>query len=82
MERGARARPKRTASIDDVLARTVGESSGGVADDVRDILRPLIARKEAYFRENRRAILDFELHDLGDEWYLNVVSTLDGHSRS
>ncbi|MBM4089676.1 MAG: hypothetical protein FJ276_09650 [Planctomycetes bacterium] len=68
--------PKRTAMIDDIVARLQEFSDELPTDDLKHILRQMIARKEACFGKNRRTIIDFELRDMGDHWYLNVASLL------
>jgi len=40
----------------------------------REIIEELIVRKEKFFSQYRRLIIDFELADLGKNWHLSVVS--------
>lgn len=47
-----------------------------IKQGVRDILEELIARKNQYFSENKRLIIDFELKDRGKDYHLSVASTL------
>lgn len=42
---------------------------------LKKIVYKLLARKKAHFSQYRRHILDFEVTDLGDQYYLAVVST-------
>ena len=44
---------------------------------LKDIVRMLIARKQKYFAEYKRNIIDFELIDTGTGYRMTVASTLD-----
>ena len=43
---------------------------------LKEIVSMLIARKNAHFSEYIRAIIDFELIDMGSDYHLSVASTL------
>ena len=45
------------------------------AEDFYAIVEEMIERKNSYFSEYTRFILDYELTDLGDEYHLSVIST-------
>jgi hypothetical protein len=42
----------------------------------REFVEVMVRRKEEYFASNRRAIISFELTDMGDDYHLSVASTL------
>ena len=39
----------------------------------REIIEELIVRKEMFFSQYRRMIIDFEVADIGREWHLSVI---------
>ena len=39
-----------------------------------EIIEKLMVRKERFFSEYRRMIIDFEVGDIGREWHLSVIS--------
>ena len=43
---------------------------------MKDLMRTLMERKLALFPDVRRFIVNFEVSDLGHEWYLSIASTL------
>lgn len=45
--------------------------------DGRAVINELIERKERYFSEYRRMIIDYEVTDIGEDYHLVVVSTAD-----
>lgn len=47
-------------------------------DMCRDLLSEMMKRKQRYFSQYDRMVLDFEVADMGDGFHLSVVSTLDG----
>lgn len=49
----------------------------GVREDARFIISDLIARKERYFSEYKRMILDYEVTDTGKDFQLMVISSMD-----
>jgi hypothetical protein len=44
-------------------------------EDGRQIIEELMVRKEKFFSQHRRMIIDFELADSGGQWHLSVMST-------
>ena len=50
--------------------------------DVQDFIQELVVRKNRYFSQYKRMIVDFELKDVGNGYYLSVASTLDGEELS
>jgi hypothetical protein len=44
--------------------------------EIQDLIKELIARKNRYFSEHKRMIIDFELQDEGKDYHLSVASTL------
>jgi len=45
--------------------------------DTQEILDEMIARKERFFADNKRYILNFQLQGRGNNLHLTVTSTLD-----
>jgi hypothetical protein len=68
--------PQRQELLDDVLS----EGSAGLSPEMqavgRQFINQLIERKERYFDQYRRPILDFVLTDIGDGYHLSVVSAV------
>jgi len=52
-----------------------------VREDGRQLIKELMVRKERFFSQYRRMIIDFEVADTGGEWHLSVMSTADPVSR-
>ena len=50
-------------------------------DDIREVgretIKELMVRKERFFSQYSRMIIDFELADIGREWHLSVISMHD-----
>ena len=44
--------------------------------EIKELFEALIVRKEENFSDNKRYIVNFELEDLDDEFFLSVASTL------
>lgn len=61
----------RSSRLDELLA-TLPES---VRKDGRQIIEELMMRKERFFSQYRRMIIDFEVEDTGGDWHLSVMST-------
>jgi hypothetical protein len=68
---------ERQQAIDQVLA---GQSVLA-RQDTQEILDEMIARKQQYFTDNERLIVDFELQDRRNDWQLSVASTLKNQSQ-
>lgn len=47
-----------------------------VVEDFYAIVKEMIERKNGYFAEYTRHILDYELTDMGDDYHLSVISTV------
>ena len=45
--------------------------------DLKKFIEELIDRKNRYFSQHTRMIIDFDLKDMGDSYHLSVVATLD-----
>lgn len=48
-----------------------------VREDGRQIIEELMVRKERFFAQHRRMIIDFDVADTGEQWHLSVMSTPD-----
>lgn len=46
-----------------------------VREDGRQIIEELMARKQRFFSQHRRMIIDFEVTGTGQDWHLSVMST-------
>jgi len=62
----------RQSAFDDALAMLPKE----VRNDGKKIIEELMERKERYFSQYRRMILDLDVVDTGDTWHLSVISTV------
>lgn len=63
---------ERKAHLEEIL-ETIPEE---VRADGRAIINELIIRKEKYFSEYRRMIIDYEVTDIGENYHLVVISTI------
>ncbi|HZU35784.1 MAG TPA: hypothetical protein VFA18_07745 [Gemmataceae bacterium] len=62
---------------EDLLNSMLSEMPAEIRDDARSILLELVHRKETYFADNQRFILDFQLvPGAGGEPRLNVISSM------
>jgi len=52
-----------------------------VREDGRQLIEELMVRKERFFSQYRRMIIDFEVADTAGEWHLSVMSTAGPVSR-
>lgn len=52
-----------------------------VREDGRQIIEELMVRKERFFSQHRRIIIDFEVADTRGEWHLSVMSVAGPVSR-
>lgn len=70
---------RQQAAIEDLVEKGVraeDEEAEEARADLRSVLNELIARKELFFAEYNRFIVDFRLMDTGDRYYLTVLSSL------
>ncbi len=63
--------------IDGVFEKGLPKRETEIKTGLREIVDQLVARKQAYFSRYRRQIIDFDVVDLGDQYYLSVASTPD-----
>jgi len=63
---------ERSTSIKEVLVAMPED----LRDDGNQIIQDLMARKDKFFSQYRRMILDYELVDTGGSLHLSVVSTI------
>ena len=71
-----RPEQERQEMVDKILADAQAATEE-VEMELKEIVNMLIARKEAYFSEYRRDIIDFEVTDTGSGYHLSVASTLE-----
>jgi len=62
--------------LDKLVRQSLAEATEELRAGMKEIVSQLIIRKKLYFAEYERAIIDYELTDLGDSYYLSVASTL------
>ncbi|CCI06216.1 Genome sequencing data, contig C288 [Microcystis aeruginosa PCC 7941] len=67
---------KRQEMIDRVFNKDLLKGDKRLKADIQGLIDELIARKNRYFSENKRMIVDFELKELGSEYHLSVASSL------
>ncbi|MBD2156164.1 hypothetical protein [Leptolyngbya sp. FACHB-16] len=63
------------AEIDNIVQSIAGSDNPQLEQDTREILAELMERKLAYFASHRRYILDYELKETPNDFFLSVVST-------
>ena len=63
------------SSIEDIVQK-LGQSDEEMAM-TKSIIQMLIQRRLEYFPDITRFIFDYEILDQGDNWHLNVISTLE-----
>ena len=61
---------ERRSQLDELLL----ELPEDIREEGREIIEELIVRKERFFSQYRKLIIDFELADIGKNWHLSVVS--------
>ncbi len=67
---------KRSQALDELLAQLPATIMQDWKQDLRKVIEELIARKDAHFADNHRAIVDFSLEETRDGYHLVVASTL------
>jgi len=68
--------PEQPEMIDRIIAEGFPKAHQELKQGMKDILDQFLARKNQYFSENKRLIIDFELKDTGRDYHLSVASTL------
>ena len=63
----------RSSSLDELLA-TLPKN---VRKDGKQVIEELMVRKERFFSQYKRMIIDFEVTDTGNGWHLSVMSAAD-----
>ena len=66
---------KERQSMIDQMIGGLKESDPLAQQDIREIIDELIERKQTFFAENKRYIIDFQLQDRGNQFHLSVAST-------
>jgi hypothetical protein len=69
-------KPEQQGMIDQMITDDLVEGDKKLKAEIQDLIKELIARKNCYFSEHKRMIIDFELKDEGRGYYLSVASTL------
>jgi hypothetical protein len=73
-------KPERQWMIDKMITDDLVEGDQKLKAEIQDLIQELIARKNRYFSENKRMIVDFELKKVGSGYHLSVASTLSPES--
>jgi hypothetical protein len=73
-------KPERQGMIDKMITDALVGGDKKLKAEIQDLIKKLIARKNRYFSEYKRMILDFELKDVGSGYHLSVASTLSPES--
>jgi hypothetical protein len=68
--------PERQEMIDQIINEDLVERDKKLKAEIQDLIQELIARKNRYFSEYKRMIIDFELKKVGSGYHLSVASTL------
>lgn len=63
--------------IDSVFEKGLPKGETELIAGLREIVDSLVARKKAYFSKYRRSIIEFDVIDLGDQYYISVASTIE-----
>ena len=64
------------AIVDKTFDEGLPMGSDELKMDIKDIVNMLIERKNTYFSENTRTIVNFQLKDTGSKYHITVISTL------
>jgi len=67
---------ERQLMIDQLIADCSEPNDLLAQQDMREIIDELIARKQKFFANNERFIIDFQLQDTGKQLHFSVASTL------
>jgi hypothetical protein len=65
--------------IDDIFGKGLPKGETELIAGLREIVDALVERKKAYFSKVRRQIIEFDVIDLGDQYYISVASTIEGN---
>lgn len=68
-------KPEQPGMIDEILTDSLVEGNQKMKADIEYVIEHLIARKNRYFSEYERMIIDFEFKDEGSGYHLFVAST-------
>jgi hypothetical protein len=61
--------------IDECIDLAAPSASTEVKKEAKDIINTLIKRKQTYFADYKRLIVDYQLIDMGKDYHLTVAST-------
>jgi maltose-binding protein MalE len=67
---------ERQIKVDEFLQQVIKDDRF-IQQDTRAIIEGMITRKQAFFADCQRRIIDYKLQDLGDQFHLSVASTLE-----
>jgi thymidine phosphorylase len=66
----------RPSLIDRMVKAGIQSNDRLAQQDTREIINEMIVRKQKFFADNKRCIVDFQLQDVGNQFHLSVASTL------
>jgi thymidine phosphorylase len=66
----------RSSLIDKMIQAGIKSNDRLAQQDTREIINEMIIRKQKFFADNKRYIIDFQLQDAGSQFHLSVASTL------
>lgn len=66
---------ERQSMLDQLRNEAIKRGDPLARRETREVIDILIARKQEFFADNQRFIIEFQLQDLGNTFHLSVVST-------
>ncbi|MCT7968404.1 hypothetical protein NG799_19020 [Laspinema sp. D1] len=66
----------RQTMIDKLIQESMEGADPWIKQDMRKMIDELIARKQKFFTQHKRYVIDFQLEDTGSGFHLSVASTL------
>lgn len=66
----------RQHTLEELIQKGLIGSTPAAKQDFRSLIGELVARKQTFFAENTRWIVEFQLQEMGETFHLSVASTL------
>lgn len=66
----------RLSMLDQIIKEGLENKDSLAQQEAREIIDEMIARKQKFFANNKRYIIDFQFQDTGKQFHLSVASTL------
>ncbi len=67
---------KRKAALKEIIRELLKGEDPWFQRETREMIDEMVARKDQFFADNQRYIVNYQLQDLGTEFHLTVASTL------